>query len=722
MTTSIRILTGVGLLLLVTDFTEEQQARAQHWTGILDSSRATDWSRVASLGNIPKRDATCAAIAPYGAPGFPASPAAINTSLASCPAGQVVRLEAGHFYLSSGIVFSNKSQVTLRGAGPEKTFVHFYAPDSCGGLQANICVRNAVPYYRYSPQVQVGGTQAAAWTGGFMRDATEVALTNVVGLAVGDTLILDEVNDNGISVPIAEGGASQSGGLTTFRTLGQHVFSPGQIVDIGGVSVDGYKGIFTIATAPDKTSFQVVGLQAGLGVGGGGIAKLDTGTFRNCDLPGICRPTGATGGQARCSVTAISDSDCDSRQGAMRNHMQLVRVTGVKDKLVGISPPLCSDFDPASGPGAWWTGRPVSGVGIESMSLFHSASTGAQSGVAFFDANESWIRNVKSVMANRNHVWVFQSSRVAVVDNYFLGNQGSGAKSYGVELNITSDDLVENNIFQACVSSVIMDGGATGVVTAYNYFFDGASTSPETMTNSVAPGHTPGTMLNLFEGNIGTQFWQDYAHGSNGLTTSFRDYWSGFQASPTKYATIPIDLYAGSRGNNIVGSVLGMVGYHTHYESSADVREFDPDHCIYVLGYGFRSDRTLLPFDPYVQKSLMRWGNFDAATGVVRFESSEVPSSQGKYRNGVPATKQIPPSFYLSSKPVWWGLSRWPAIGPDVLGGSGPGGHVFDTPARSCAGKSVKNADGTLRFDADACYESRSPRVLPPTNLVVQPR
>ena len=44
----------------------------------------------------------------------------------------------------------------------------------------------------------------------------------------------------------------------------------------------------------------------------------------------------------------------------------------------------------------------------------------------------------------------------------------------------------------------------------------------------------------------------------------------------------------------------------------------------------------------------------------------------------------LPPSFYLLGKPAWWGSSAFPAIGPDVKAGAGPGSHNLGIPAQNC--------------------------------------
>src|SRR2546426_9485583 len=76
---------------------------AQLWSGIIDSSRAIDWSQAGVTGGIPNRTTICATLNPG------ATATQINSAIASCPAGQVVFLNAGTFNLSAGIDFAGKS-------------------------------------------------------------------------------------------------------------------------------------------------------------------------------------------------------------------------------------------------------------------------------------------------------------------------------------------------------------------------------------------------------------------------------------------------------------------------------------------------------------------------------------------------------------------------------------------------------------------------------------
>ena len=106
---------------LLSLFTVSSAQAATPWSGIIDPSRAIDWSqaefpeafRIARFNVVPRL------------PHYSGSAAAINSAIAACPAGEFVSLGAGTFSLSSGIDFTGTNNVTLRGQGPIKHFLIF---------------------------------------------------------------------------------------------------------------------------------------------------------------------------------------------------------------------------------------------------------------------------------------------------------------------------------------------------------------------------------------------------------------------------------------------------------------------------------------------------------------------------------------------------------------------------------------------------------------------
>src|SRR6185436_19412527 len=101
---------------------------ATHGEAQIDASRRIDWSQAGLGGAIPSRaNGTCATLNPG------ATAAQINSAIAACANG-VVFLNAGTYTLSAGVNFNGRSNVTLRGAGPDRTILVFTGSDSCNGL------------------------------------------------------------------------------------------------------------------------------------------------------------------------------------------------------------------------------------------------------------------------------------------------------------------------------------------------------------------------------------------------------------------------------------------------------------------------------------------------------------------------------------------------------------------------------------------------------------
>jgi hypothetical protein len=180
---------------------------ATPWTGIVDPARATDWSTVGVTGGIPSRTTVCATLNPG------ATVAQINSAVASCPANQVVSLNAGTYNLSGTIVMRNN--VTLRGQGMS-TILNF---TSQGGSNFYWMGADVAVAFQGTGWSGAGDTSAPGaggvppstirdWTGTngqpgvFTQGATVLNLSSApTGLAVGDTITLWQSDMPDASVP-----------------------------------------------------------------------------------------------------------------------------------------------------------------------------------------------------------------------------------------------------------------------------------------------------------------------------------------------------------------------------------------------------------------------------------------------------------------------------------------------------------------------------------------
>jgi len=578
--------------------------QAQQQT-IVASTRSVDWSAVGVPGGISTRTTVCATLNPG------ATAAQINSAISACPSGQVVKLNAGTYNLSTGIRFGGKNNVTLRGAGPTQTFLVFASSDACMGQGGDICVNGSdLGYY-------VGGpAHTANWTAGYAQGATQITLSSTTGLSVGMYLVLDQLNDSS-----------------------------------------------------------------------------DTGNILVCSVAHVCADEGPGGGGR-----------------TNREQEQVANVTAISGGAVTMTPGRhMPNWRSPQSPGPVWGNSTsmFSGVGVEDLSMDHS-NTDGKSGLYFIFATNSWAKNVRSLNSNRNHVWLYESAHNTIRDSYFYGTQNAASQSYGIEEFMASDNLIENNIMHH-IATPLQTNEGTGSVFGYNYTFDDYYNVSPTWQQASSYLHASGTDMVLHEGNEGTGFDGDDVHGSHNFVTAFRNYFNGQE--PGKLAqTNPVKLYAFNRYMNFVGNVLGKVGYHNNYEWN--LSGGSQDTSIFSLG----SNTNTGPSDALVKPTLLRWGNYDTATGTSRFVAAEVPSGLSVAANPVPSNNTLPNSFYLPGKPAWFGSTTWPPIGPDVTGGPGPGGHAYKIPAHVCYDNSSKT-NGILNFDANNCYANSGPAPSAPTNL-----
>lgn len=592
-------------------------------TNPIDPARRVAWNPGIPEG-IPERTTICATFSPG------ATAAQINSAIQSCPAGQVVFLNAGTYNIS-GINFAGKSNVTLRGAGPDQTFLVFSGQNGClgGSFAASICIATTG-----NPDAPV------SWTAGYSKGTTQITLSDTSQIAAGTLLLLDQRNDSS---------------------------DPGDIY---------------ICTAAAECVYE----------GGAGAHRVDT--------------VGCSGDECR------------------RSMIQVVIATAVAGNVVTISPGLYMPNWRADRVPEAWPITPVTGVGIENLSMDHSGTSNA-AGITIWHGYKNWIKNVRSLMAGRAHVWMVRTARTVIRDSYFWNSRGAGGSTaYGIELRITSDTLIENNIIDRTTGSVTLGSSGGGDVIAYNFGNDQVYTSPTAWMISFGSMHGIVHMA-LFEGNDANSIQSDPTHGTRNFNTMFRNRLNGWEPGKTMQ-TIPVYGYAYGRYHNAVGNVLGEQGYHTNYET------FPPNgptdyKTIYAYGWSDgieTSQSTGVPDDVLTATSLMRWGNCDIVTDTCRFEASEVPTGISPYGNPVPSNQSLLNSLYLLGRPSFFntalGSVPFPAIGPDVTGGDVPdvNGHAYKIPARLCYENTPEDASGILIFNADNCYGT-TPLPAPPTNLTV---
>jgi hypothetical protein len=597
----------------------------QPWSGILDPTRAIDWTSVGVPGGIPNRTTICATInASTFANGGSDATAGIQGALNSCGSGQVVLLSAGTFLINTGLRVP--SNVTLRGSGTLNTILQAHGTGSVISLGPG-----GTPNVGGAPSITSGATQGS----------TSIVLSSASGVTVGSYLLISELNASWVSINGSEGACTWCDGGTGWN----------------GTRVRG----------------------------------------------------------------------------------QIVEVTSVSGNTIGITPlysaytlsPLAVPFNAAA-----------KYAGVEDLQVYAN-NTGYVETFLMDETAYCWIKGVFSNYADGNHVSADYSYRGEIRDSYFSNafSHTPGSTDADVFIaNKTSGFLVENNILERLHVSIMLNWGAAGNVVAYNYAtgnFDINATNVNMMGLSMHGAHP---QFNLWEGNVAPKFQPDSIWGSSSDNTTFRNWATGTSMIATPYsgrgvidwadahpafqASRAMDINFLDSSWNFVGDVVGSAASASLTDPTGGnapltqvaliiapaYRQYETAAYGFDFGYGEASDTGTSGFDcgspciPYT--TALMHGEFTNANASITWSGT--------------LTHSLPPSFFLSSKPSWFGNSPWPSIGPDITGGIDGGGHVNAIPAMACYNNTPKDSNGLLMFDPTVCYGGSAVTGTPPsppTNL-----
>jgi hypothetical protein len=672
-------------------------AHAQAWSGIISPTRAMDWTIAGIPSGLPDSSwPICTTIAAYSGSG-----ATIQNALAACqtahPTGGVVALGAGTFTLSSGIMFplNTTGHLALRGQGASSTILNFTGSD-CSRGGGFICAASGDG--TYNGNSQAGSTpHVVTVTSGAAKGSTQIVLGSLNTIVVGSIVVLNQCDT-------------------------------------------GYTG-------------------TGLGAACTGTPN-DNGGYFHCQAHWSATNVG-------CAIP--TEGGVNSwRSGA--SEMEAALVTAINQGGCGAT---CVTLSKPIEQPDWGSDtqaviiQVLPSVGVENMLLVDAKSSISTNdvGVIFNNTYRAWVSGVATTNMGRLGVHLSQSYGGLVKDSYFFGNPVNFGDNAGFRAVGGANNLIQNNI---CHKTRICLFGADAVaeqadIFAYNF-------APAT-GNGSNPGvplswddHGAGTSFSLIEGNVMIGYIEDGDHGNHLSQTSFRNLLTGWMSCANGQCgagqtlvhgngdgASAIRLFYGARYGNIIGNVLGTPGWSNSYKA------FDAfnNGAIYVWGSGYGAE----PTDALVNTTTMLWGNWDVVNNSTQWNNAEVPTAAPTYPNSVPASQTLPASFYLSSKPSWFGSIPWPAIGPDVTGGNvgqctgtlnTPGhysglaatssaqctgtslatawaGHVNAIPAMNCylnvMGGKPDGTGSILTFDAKTCYglSTSSPPssgLQPPTNLL----
>lgn len=264
------MLKRTSLMFFVVLFIFTGNLCAQPWSGILNPSRAIDWSSAGVEGGIPTTWGNCTTSAcntlwNNGVDGTQVTAANIQAAINSASAQTVVRIPGNGTTRTMTTGIALKSNVILRGQGADQTILVFSGTSGIGNAGILIESGNGSDYFA-DPKMQPGGTNAATWTSGYSKGTTQIVLNNIGsnGITVGKYILLDQDSDtstnNGYFLCVT-GACSDEGGVGYSRVVNGVGRLPTQMVKVtacnpsctNGATFTISPGVYTVNVDSSRT-------------------------------------------------------------------------------------------------------------------------------------------------------------------------------------------------------------------------------------------------------------------------------------------------------------------------------------------------------------------------------------------------------------------------------------------------------------------------------------
>ncbi len=461
------------------------------------------------------------------------------------------------------------------------------------------------------------------------------------------------------------------------------------------------------------------------------VSGVSTGTYLVISETNNSAWVNPTGSEGTCTW-------CDGGWSSTGQYTrgQIVEVEGVAGNVVTISPGLYTAY--TQSPIAVPFTAMAKNAGVRNLQVY-SNNTGYTDAFFMDRCAYCWFRGVESNYTDGNMLEMSWSYRSEVRDNYFSNAFQHGA---GVDSDVfidfkTSASQVVNNIIERGHNSIMLNWGAAGNVIAYNYTHGAydAGGSSASFDGIVMHGAHP--QFNLIEGNVTPRYNPDNIWGSSSHNTNFRNWAEGTTVICNPLATTRTTVTCNSPASpfqiayangidalswydNFVGDVDGSARQQSLLAyGSGTMTHYGILNWPSSVTFDFNTTNLMFGYDAHDDDGTTTGDNTTSElTSTVykeyTFSTTTVNCLSGGSAGTCAAT--LPASFYLSSIPWWWpNAVNWPAIGPDVAGGTGPGGHTSLTasnPAQYCylvtMGGSEGGAGSPLTFNADQCYPASS--------------
>jgi hypothetical protein len=300
---------------------------------------------------------------------------------------------------------------------------------------------------------------------------------------------------------------------------------------------------------------------------------------------------------------------------------QIFVIESVSGNTLTLNRPLYMDYRADLDPQMRAQGF-VTFAGVENLYIVRTVPTADGATISLKNAAYCWVKNVESDHTRKAHITCESVYACVFRDSYLhhAYDYAGDGHGYGITLGLhVTDCLAENNILRHLRHAMMVQLGAGGNVFGYNYSIENVQGAGETNLNQgwtpcdiSMHGHSPNN--NLFEGNLVQEI-------------DIADYWGPCGRGNTVFRTMVmaegIDILDHSSGQNIAANVIPTRDYGIFIDTGISG----------TLSHG------------NVVNGATQW---DAAIADHSFLAS----------------------YYLTSKPPFFGSAPWPLFGPDVTGQS----------------------------------------------------
>jgi PKD repeat protein len=344
------------------------------------------------------------------------------------------------------------------------------------------------------------------------------------------------------------------------------------------------------------------------------------------------------------------------------------RITSVSGNTIGLATPIPYSYSAGQNPICMSTSTSVVLCGVEDMTI------NGESPIVAEGTDRCWIKGLELTgYDNAGATFQYGNSQSEMRRCYSHDPAGfPNSDGYWFFMQYGGSCFrIEDNI-AAHVASGILNSGAGGFI-GYNYVYDtrGGGVQPTWIAVAFRSNHGPHSIMNLWEGNVGSRYQNDGYHGSGSHQVLFRNNFNGLDGPVGNTGERQlVDSCRGSYYESVVGNVLGDPSWVPYaYEAPRDGADHNRGY-IYVLGWG-ACDST----DPN-NSDTPAWENFtppggsypdtNVAATMIRHANYDYYNRMTLYQSG--KSQAIPSSLVYASKPSYFGSLQWPPIGPDVGG------------------------------------------------------